>query len=328
LSRDQALTPDEQFLLAQLYDAGGDWPQARDRLLQVLAADRANADRLAYYAGALLRHRDTGTARSAVEQLERLAPDAPATVEMKARLLRAKDKGEEAAALLTAYARKPGVTPGPVAVLLEELGQLPAAEELYRRGAAGPDQPAGVLALAGYLGRHERVAEAVSLCERALQAHGPVPATLRVLAGLREHQENYGEAETLYREVLGREPDDVAALNNLAGLLSGNDGSHAAALELIGRALDRAGPLAALRDTHALIVLRTGRPDLAVAELEEVVADAPTALRYFHLAAAYQAARNDKAGDAFARAGGVRPQSLYTFEWPAYQQLLAAFKPR
>jgi tetratricopeptide (TPR) repeat protein len=330
LARARPLTPDEQFVLAQLYDADREWPQARDLLLQVLAADRANPDHLAYYAGALLRHGDPGTARAAVEQLDRLAPDAAATVEAKARLLAAEDRGEEATALLTGYARRPGVEPERVAALLEELGRLQAAEELYRRGAAGPAQPRGTLALAGYLGRHEHVAEAVDLCERALRAQPREPALLRGLADLRERQRRYTEAGTLYRQVLEREPDDVAALNNLAGLLSGNEGDHAAALELIGRALDRAGPLPALRDTHALIVLRTGRPDAAVKELEEAVGEAPTAVRYFHLAQAYRAARSDRAAETWARAAaaGLRPDDLDAFERTAYEKLQAELKLR
>jgi tetratricopeptide (TPR) repeat protein len=327
LSRAQPLPPEEEFLLAQLYDAGRDWPKARERLLTLLAADRKNAGYLAYYAGALLRQGEAGAARTWVAELEKVAPNAPATVEVKARLLHAAGKEAEAAALLTAYAQGPGVELPRVAALLEGLGQMQAAEELYRRGAA---QPQGTVALAGYLGRHNHLDEAIDLCQQALQEHPRLPALLLALAGFRERQGRYGDAETLYRQVLEREPDNIVALNNLAGLLSGNEGKHAEGLELVQRALDRAGPLPALLDTHAVIALRMGRTDLAVKELEEAVADTPTATRYFHLALACQAARNARAAEVFAKAtaAGFEPDSLYAFERAAYQQLVAELKLR
>jgi tetratricopeptide (TPR) repeat protein len=330
LSRTQSLTPDEQFLLAQLYDAGRDWLKARDQLLLLLAANRNQAEPVAYLAAALLRQGETAAARPWVEQLERLAPDAPRTLESRARLLQAEGKGDEAAGLLTAYAGRLGTDLERVAALLEALGRNGAAEDLYRRVAAGSAQPQGTLALVHYLGRHDRLAEAVDLCERAAQQHPQAPALLRSLANLRERQSRYADAETLYQQVLAVEPDDVVALNNLAGLLSGTDGKHAEALALAGRALDRAGPLPAVLDTHAVIALRTGRTDLATQELEQAVADSPTATRYFHLAQAYQAARDRRAAEAFAQATalGLRPDSLYPLERTAYQQMLAEQKTR
>jgi tetratricopeptide (TPR) repeat protein len=329
LGRGQPLTPDEQFLLAQLYDADRDWAKARDRLVDVLATDPNQPDRLAYYAGALLRHEETGAARRAVEQLERLAPEAPATLEARARLLQAQGRGEEAADLLTAFARRPGADPGRVAALLEGIGQTSSAGELYRR-AAQSGQPQAVLDLALYLGRHDGLAEAVALAERAVQEQPQAPAPLLGLAQLRERQGRHAHAEALYRRVLQLEPDDVIALNNLAGLLSGSDGKHAEGLQLVERALDRAGPLPALLDTHAVIALRTGRTDQAVKELEEAVADDPTPARYFHLAQAYQAARSPRAAETLARAksAGLQPDGLPPSERAAYQKLLAELKVR
>ena len=46
-------TPDDRFLLAQLYEADGDWPKARERLQALAADEEANSAVLARYVRAI-----------------------------------------------------------------------------------------------------------------------------------------------------------------------------------------------------------------------------------------------------------------------------------
>src|SRR5262249_3427155 len=156
----------------------------------------------------------------------------------------------------------------------------PAAEAMYRRHLAESGRPEGLLLLAGYLGRRPRLAEGLDCCEKAGEQCPPAAAAagrhsllragrggggdcrrvgrraqaalakqpgsaalLVALAGVCDHEQHWAEAEALLRKVLETEPGNAVALNNLAWMLACRPGQEAAALELIQRALDGAGPL-------------------------------------------------------------------------------------
>src|SRR5262249_8007844 len=130
-------------------------------------------------------------------------------------------------------------------------------------------------------------------------AHGDDPATPRVaswleqtvardepaapagllasLAAVRELQGRYREAESLYRTAIARDARDAVPLNTLAWLIALKDGSGRAALGLINRAIERAGPDPELLDTRAVIYLTTGQSDRALTDLDEAIAASPTA---------------------------------------------------
>ena len=86
------------------------------------------------------------------------------------------------------------------------------------------------------------------------------------------------KASALYREVLTKEPKNVIALNNLAYLLAlqGNDGL---ASELIGIAIETAGPITSLLDTRAKIHFKGGRTEQAVDDLKQAISQSPVAFR-------------------------------------------------
>jgi tetratricopeptide (TPR) repeat protein len=244
-----------------------------------------------------------------------------------------------------------------------------AVDEVYRRQAArGSRQPENVLVLAEYLGRQQRLPEALDVCEKAWRTCSPEavaavsvvllhaapagdhhrrrverwletginqnpeePALRLCLANLRELQERYDEAERLYRQILERDGRNAVALNNLAWLLAFQDGKGAEALELIHRAIDSVGPAPALRDTRAVVQVALGRSEPAVQDLEEAIAAAATAPRWFHLAQAHRLAGNrDAAVTAFrqAEAAGLKAARLHPLERNAYQKLLADLREK
>src|SRR5204862_134250 len=80
---------------------------------------------------------------------------------------------EWAAKVLQTHAARPGASLARVAAVLEQLGQAAPAEALYRHDAAHSSDPRSALALAEFLGRQNRIEEALGLCERAWQTCPP-----------------------------------------------------------------------------------------------------------------------------------------------------------
>src|SRR5262249_42554327 len=159
--------------------------------------------------------------------------------------------------LLKQQADRKDASVAAIAAVLEELGYVAAAEELYRKLVDPSKQPESVLVLASFLGRQKRFREALELCDGAWQMCPPVPlaqGSLRIfaeapddpaqaerldrrmqsalqknpemlplwssLAFLRHIQGRYDEAEALCRQILEKDPHNVTALNNLAWLLT------------------------------------------------------------------------------------------------------------
>jgi tetratricopeptide (TPR) repeat protein len=120
-------------------------------------------------------------------------------------------------------------------------------------------------------------------------------------ANLQEMQGRYDGAMAAYRELLRRAPRQVLALNNLGYLLALKGVRRAEALELIQAAIDEAGPHPEFLDTRAVIYLKMGRADRAVADLRQAVAEGPTAAKYLHLAQAHLLAGDRPAARAAYR---------------------------
>lgn len=164
----------DQFLLAQLYEAAGDWARA-EPLLAAVTAPGTNPTYLAHYARALLTQGDPAKARTVVERLENLEPKALTTLELKVRLLAADGQADQAAPLVEALVQevKDPTVIGTVAALMENIGQAEVAERLYVRAVERKQRPGSALRLAQFLGRQGRVAEALDLCEQSAEQLPP-----------------------------------------------------------------------------------------------------------------------------------------------------------
>lgn len=352
---------DERFLLARLYDADQNWTKARSQLLNLVSADNPSPLHLAYYVDALLRRQEARQAAHWLDKLEKLDAHSWQTTQLRARLLVQQGHASEAVRLLKAYQ---GAEAGlPVAGLLEALGQRTVAEEIYRQLSATSDRLEYRLALAGYLGRSGKVAEALELCDQAAAKARPEalaaarvailrtgkPSAVQVehvaerltaalhkepkssvllllLADLRDFQGRFPEALALYQQVLEADPKNPVANNNLAVLLALHERQAAKALELSQRAIEHAGPAPALLDTRALAYLAAGQHERAVADLEEAIRLEPTGTRYYHLAQAYRAAKNaGAAGQALgkAKALGLTAQTVHPLERAGFEKLVA-----
>lgn len=254
--------------------------------------------------------------------------------------------------------------------LTEEIGELAVAETLYREYADTSSRAEAILSLIRFLGRQDRHSEALALCEAhwnelpaqviggvaiGLIRHGAVaePASteiaahldaalvaatedaqkielLRLLADLRDYQLRFDDAQSIYLQILGLDPDHVIALNNLAWLMA-RSGRAAEAMQLVARAVEKAGPYPELLDTTAVVLLEAGRTAEAVALLEEAIADRPLPEAYFHLAEAHARAGSVAASQAALKKSdelGLDPAALHPLDRERYQQLTLQLSTR
>lgn len=361
----QTGSAEDLFLLARLHDALDNWPRARERYQASLALNGENQACLTAYVFGLLRRKDLGEAMVWFARLEKFDPRSDRTVELKVRLLKAQNQGAEAVAVLLTHAQGTDGRTGFAARLLERIGEKGAAEKMYLHWANQPGQPGGTAALAQFLGRQGKLDQALDVCEHqvwrllpaetaaavsvgVLYASPPTPAQcerverwvemalrkqpeaavlLNHLGAVHNRQGQYERAVAVYRQAVAGEKPLPEAMNNLAWLLAIREGKGAEAMALVERAMVVLGPVPDLLDTRAVVHLLQGRPDLAVKDLEEALAEAPSPEGYFHLAHAYHSAGNAEAAALAlkrARAEGLGEDRLHPLEQPVYRRLAAA----
>lgn len=226
--------------------------------------------------------------------------------------------------------------------LYDEVGLPEQAEHWFREAVA--QNPRSYVELAHWLATQHRVSDAVDVCvEAASHDESSMSATLlaRLLVEKEATKENFATAEPVINDALSRYSDDVvllyevatmrhltgaakdaiplyervleiapkhiAALNNLAMLLSEEPEQLQRATELIELAIKEYEPRGThlqLEDTRALIMLRRGEVDVALDTLQRVTQNEDAdSQQFFHLAVAYERAGDmDKAREALANA--------------------------
>ncbi|HEX4793340.1 MAG TPA: tetratricopeptide repeat protein [Humisphaera sp.] len=103
------------------------------------------------------------------------------------------------------------------------------------------------------------------------------PLTLQQAVDLANQHSDAGrlsEAESLYRQILGHDPNHSTALHGL-GLIGHRTGHHAAGAELLARAVTLAPYIPQYRTNWAIALRSAGRADEALRVLQETVARFP-----------------------------------------------------
>lgn len=361
LERLRPLAAEERLIAARLSESLGDGDAALAGFREAVRDRPKDPAALSSLAEALLHRGDLNAARATISQVEAIEPQSYLTAELQARMIAAEGKVEEATARLLAEARKPGVSRPRVADVLESWGRQPEAEAALRDQTAGPTQPGEALALARFLVRRDRPAEALDICEsswetspadkvaticleaassksagdaerrRALDqvmaatAKSPDSKALLVRGALlQERCGDAGQAATLYRRALDRDPADPVVLNNLAWLLAVHDGKVDEAMAMIDKASTQVGLPPELLDTRAMAHLAARRPEPAIRDLESSLALRETPEGHFRLARARAMGR--QFSDALrslqkARELGFDAQVLTPLERPSLKAL-------
>jgi len=175
----------------------------------------------------------------------------------------------------------------------------------------------------GQLQRIDRILQA------ALKRHGRPSSLLWVSATLLGKQQRFDEVEAAYREMLRKNGDDIVALNNLAVLLAAEGRQLDEAWRCVQKAIALAGPVPTLLDSRATVLLARGKPQEALLDLQQAIAESPSATFYLHQAQAYLlTGQKQAAADAFSKARqlGLKPDQLHPLERPVYEKLLASLK--
>jgi cellulose synthase operon protein C len=333
----------ERFLLAQLYLEQSDQQLYQDQMIRLLNVKVKDPRHLVHFIDYWIGRNQLNQADRWLAELKKAEPQGLAALEREARLLDLRKRKPELLALLEARRREVPDQTGRLADLLSRFGFVKEAETAYKAFVAcEPRQPERSLALAGFLAREDRIAEAMAILKKAwltcrpeqvaatalllFDAHSVGEADKRqVEAWLAEtvrtrpklvvlasklgviwiRQGRFGEAEGSFRQILASEPDNVDALNNLAWLLALRDESKTReALVLIDRAIEAHGPAPSLIDTRAVVLIRAGQFDKAIEELTDARDDNGQNPSFaLHLAWAYQSkGQLDLARRAFQQA--------------------------
>jgi predicted Zn-dependent protease len=225
--------------------------------------------------------------------------------------------------------------PGAVAAaagLLAEDGRHAEGFALVEKLAAGlsPRQrtAAGMAVLRAGGASERQFAVTQSWVEAARRAEPSATGPLADEAEFYALKLDYARAETLFAEVLAREPRNVVALNNLAWILAARPETSAKALELIDRAVGEVGVTAELLDTRARARIAARQFAMAEADLAEALTQGKTGLRLFHVALAKQGQTPPRPGDAAtafrqAKARGLDPKGVHPADLPAYRVMEA-----
>ncbi|MFQ5734736.1 MAG: tetratricopeptide repeat protein, partial [Planctomycetaceae bacterium] len=174
-------------------------------------------------------------------------------------------------------------------------------------------------------------ATAERLIKNALQAtRKDKPKTDTILvnyAGLLMAARRLAEAEQIYRQLLPEYPRNIQVLNNLAWLLAHRNHKLDEALLLIGRAVERSGPVHPFLDTRGVIRLQKGNVTQATADFQQAVEELPDPSYSLHLAQAHLAEGNRPAAVAAMKQAfqqGLSLDTLHPLEHPGYHQAVKA----
>jgi cellulose synthase operon protein C len=344
LGKHGSATPDDQFLLAKLYDQDGAATKAGDLLLRLVADNPNNPSYLGYYGQKTFREHQWDKAETVAGQLaelekkRELVPGSLGSVELQAQVLEQRDEGKKALALLRAYAGRKGARPEDAILVIASLARqkqfgaaLAACEEAWKTCPLEDIGSASLAVLRAMKPTTEQCRPIERRLEEAQKKDPRSTALLLLLADLYDLQQKYADAKEAYRKVLALEQGNVVALNNLAWLLAETSDDPDQGLDLIQRAIKLQGERSELLDTRAAVALVKGQTDSAIKDLERANADSPSPSRYFRLALAYLQAKDREAALAAlnrAKSSGLKPEQLHPIEQTALRKVASELEPQ
>jgi tetratricopeptide (TPR) repeat protein len=351
----KALSKDDEFLLALLYEAEGKPEKSLNALAelsQVQGGGQPSPQFLAQYIMSLLTYRRSpdalADAEKAIVQIEKLeadrevGPNGFASVELRVRLLEAQGKSDEALALLKKHVNRKSAKADEVVLLVGGLTRQKRFDEAYdlclkswdkvgEKGSVSPEAAGGmsIAVLRVMKPSDDKVAVIENKLKQAIDKN-PKSVVLRMhLSDLYDQRGRYDDALAVYKRVLIDEPNNVVALNNMAWLLAHRDDQANEALTKIDKAVSGLGRRADLLDTRGVVLLKLKQTTSAITDLEDAVKESPSPVRLYHLARAHAENRDlAKARDFLKQAKdkGLELSVLHPVEHAEAKKFLAEFK--
>jgi cellulose synthase operon protein C len=208
LTDQNLVNSEDRFLLAHLYEVIDDWPKARQKYDELDLRTRNLRDLetinrrplyLAQFTRSLLQHykpgdeQDLTKAQELVDAIKQLQPNVLGTLILQVEIHRVRKEIDKATNLIQVFASRSNLNPQVLEVLAdlaEKMGRFEFAEELYRRVAQSSDAR-GKLLLAGFLGRRDRIKDALDTCEPLWKSIRDVEvlgvACINILFGSSDH---------------------------------------------------------------------------------------------------------------------------------------------
>lgn len=284
-------------LLARALAQSGNRERARSEYERVHAAapSAESAIELANFAA---QAKDYDRAMGWLDEALKREPNSYAARSARARVEIRRGNTEEALRIARALQRE---RPDDASALRLEGDALMARQEwrpaaaAYRRAQAV--EPSGRLATRIYTARR-RAGDADAWHElRDWVERNPTDAVVAMeLAQHHSAEGNYDRAIEIYRSIVGEQPDNVIALNNLAWAYYQRSGTGdlQRGIETAARAYERRGDVAAVADTYGWLLLEAGRVAEATEALERAVTAAPGQAEIaYHYAVALHRAGDD-----------------------------------
>jgi len=230
-------TVQDRQLMAYALQRQEKWPEAKRQLLLALDQEPDNLPVRLSLARNAFGQGDQDAINEHMKVLKKLAPESPQVIQLQAALAR-KDGDQERA-----------------------LALFQKAQEL-KPGTAG---------MINLLQQYDLMADsegALALLESWSESNASDTTAKGLLALRLQEQGDTDSAIAKYEEFLELDPDNVAALNNLAWILKDTDSDRA--LEYARKADDLSGGMPAVRDTLAMIMVARGELDDGAGILAEL----------------------------------------------------------
>ena len=270
--------PRGYFVLAEALEDQRNFQGVVDVLAPAVASFRGTADG-AFALGSLLPHlgyayQELGQFDNAIKTFEdarKLSPNDPTTTSYLIRAhMAAKNYTQAAEVAHAARAQSPNELRFATleALALRRAGRndqsIAAMEDFLKRQ---PDQPEAHIAMAQTYADANRGPQAVKVLQDA-QVKFPDDADITFqLGALLDRQKKYSESETIFRQLISREPENAAALNYLGYMLAERGERLNESVDLVKRALALDPDNGSYLDSIGWAYYKDGKFDLALEHL-------------------------------------------------------------
>jgi tetratricopeptide (TPR) repeat protein len=216
--------PEHVFLLAKVYEAEGNWPKARDRMLQVIGLRKDNNTYVAAFAQSLIRRGSYEEAAIWIRKLVDTAPHENQTLALQVEILCRLGKAKDSIPVINKYFESKEGTPADPALRALVTADLfdraswsgagleatNAAERSYIRFKELSKEAGAALPLASFYSRNDDIDNSLHLCEEAIK-NNPlervVLVALPALASPAAKETHFAKVEAWLVQALAKKPD-------------------------------------------------------------------------------------------------------------------------